>query len=93
MLTFTAIRGDLVYLDTFAGLVPCKIEAVTDRGITVKITATRGAYKRGSVERHNSPGHVLPRAVVSRSRQHCGQFRIRPFSWAAQETVSERGVW
>jgi hypothetical protein len=49
--------GILAYVDTFSGLVPCKVLrviepctlSVTSGRIEVKLTATRGAYKRGEV--------------------------------------------
>lgn len=44
--------GDLAYLDTFAGMVPVKVIAAGfnsqgDAYMTYRITANRGAYKRG----------------------------------------------
>lgn len=73
--------GILAYVDTFSGLVPCKvvrvIEAstlsVTSGRIEVMLTAARGAYKRGEILIDN--GHD----VVPRSRVYVrgGQFRIQ----------------
>jgi hypothetical protein len=70
----TVIRiGDLIFLDSFSGLVPTKVVGYTPRGdIAVLVTATRGAYRRGE---HTTftPSGCLPRAHV---RVCCGQFRI-----------------
>ena len=54
----TFIAGTLAYYDTFSGLIPCKVVAVLKDcngrligrdELTIKLTATRGAYKRGEV--------------------------------------------
>ena len=70
----TVIRvGDLIFLDSFSGLVPAKVTGYTPRGeISVLVTATRGAYRRGE---HTTftPSGCVPRAHV---RVRCGQFRI-----------------
>lgn len=70
----TVIRiGDLIFLDSFSGLVPAKVTGYTPRGeIAVLVTATRGAYRRGE---HTTftPSGCVPRAHV---RVRCGQFRI-----------------
>jgi hypothetical protein len=70
----TVIRvGDLIFLDSFSGLVPAKVSGYTPCGeIAVLVTATRGAYRRGE---HTTftPSGCVPRAHV---RVRCGQFRI-----------------
>ncbi|MGB3444609.1 MAG: hypothetical protein WBA97_38200 [Actinophytocola sp.] len=70
----TVIRvGDLTFLDSFSGLVPAKVTGYTPRGeISVLVTATRGAYRRGE---HTTftPSGCVPRAHV---RVRYGQFRI-----------------
>ena len=70
----TVIRvGDLIFLDSFSGLVPAKVTGYTPRGeISVLVTATRGAYRRGEHTTF-SPSGCVPRAHV---RVRCGQFRI-----------------
>ncbi|MET8757539.1 hypothetical protein [Lentzea sp. NPDC004782] len=70
----TVIRiGDLIFLDSFSGLVPAKVTGYTPRGeIAVLVTATRGAYRRGEHATFTPSGSV-PRAHV---RVRCGQFRI-----------------
>ena len=70
--------GDLAYIDSFAGLVPCKVIEITDGAVTVKITATRGAYKRGTIESH-SAHYVVPRSAV---RVRAWQYKISPYKWA-----------
>jgi hypothetical protein len=67
----------LAYLDTFAGLVPCVIvaidgesigrRAVGEKSITIRLTATRGAYKRGEILRESAVD-VPPRNCVIRRR-------------------------
>jgi hypothetical protein len=74
--------GSLAYLDTFAGLVPCKVLRVwraddwPHMRADVQITATRGAYKRGALE--TFPAKDCPPRDAIRTR--CGQFRIVPFT-------------
>jgi hypothetical protein len=42
--------GDLAYLDTFAGMVPCRyLGPSTPGNVAVRLTATRGAYRVGEV--------------------------------------------
>ena len=80
----TLKAGALAYFDTFAGLVPCRVTeifttAAPGYSVRFKITATRGAYKRGeTLDSHSR--NVVPRsAVFVRS----GQYRIRRYSIAA----------
>jgi len=53
MLPRTLRAGCLAYLDTFAGLVPVRVESVSMHGAwphvraDVTVTATRGAYRKG----------------------------------------------
>lgn len=62
--------GTLAYLDTFAGMIPCKVirvekpgsgQYVANGSITVKLTATRGAYKKGEILDRQSASQVVPR--------------------------------
>lgn len=80
--------GELAYLDTFSGMVPCKVvDITTERAwmsdmerpvVVVKLTATRGAYRRGEVI-PMPPEHVVPRSSV---RVRSGQYRIRnDYAW------------
>lgn len=61
--------GELAYLDTFAGMVPCKVLEVREGGqlVTVEVTAQRGAYKVGDriTQRWE---WVIPRTSVHRRR-------------------------
>ena len=53
----TLTIGSLAYFDSFAGLIPCKVLAITGQSgmcgsmqdVTLQLTAARGAYKRGEV--------------------------------------------
>lgn len=72
----------LAYLDSFAGLVPCKICAVGDWSdptslAHVRYTATRGAYKRGEFDVQQLSNLIPRRAVYRRN----GQYRTRAFNW------------
>lgn len=80
--------GQLAFLDV-AYLVPCKVLAVLESGnglrslngkVKVKLTATRGAYKRGEVLEYTAD-HVIPRKhVFVRS----SKYRIQTdFAWVA----------
>jgi hypothetical protein len=76
-------RGPLAYLDSFGGLVPCRIVETRFDGIgipwrfRVTYTATRGAYKRGESE--DWPAHrIVPRAAIAR---RAGALIIRPYIW------------
>ncbi|MGI0133672.1 MAG: hypothetical protein ACREBW_01780 [Candidatus Micrarchaeaceae archaeon] len=69
--------GTKAYLDSFVGLVPCKVLAISEEHrVTVKLTAQRGAYKRGEVLPDQSARHIVPRSAVF---IRCGQYRIRSF--------------
>jgi hypothetical protein len=39
--------NELAYFDSFSGMIPCKVINISNDKITVKLTGTRGAYKRG----------------------------------------------
>ncbi|MEV6444737.1 hypothetical protein [Amycolatopsis sp. NPDC051716] len=65
--------GDLVFLDSFSGLVPAKVTGYTSWGhITVVVTAERGAYRRGERTTFR-PSGCVPRAHV---RVRSGHYRI-----------------
>lgn len=59
----TVRNGDLVYLDSFSGLVPAKLLAHDGEYATVRITGTRGAYRRGDVTTFGLR-YVVPRNHV-----------------------------
>lgn len=69
--------GDFAYVDAFAGLVPCKVLEINGRSLTVRYTATRGAYKRGTVTTHSAHWVVPRKAVYVRSYQ----YKISPYKW------------
>jgi hypothetical protein len=63
--------GNLAYLDTFAGLIPCKVLAIdgpsgpvslTQR-VAVRITSPRRGYAKGDIV-IESALHVVPRPAV-----------------------------
>lgn len=69
--------GTLAYLDSFRGLVPCKVIAVYAPGdgnriassdITVRITAKRPGYTRGEVIHRQGAFSVVPRKQVFTTR-------------------------
>lgn len=66
--------GTLAYVDTFGGLVPCKVVNATGQGhVTVRITATRRGYLKG--ERLTfTDDRVVPR---DRIRTRSGQEIVR----------------
>jgi len=76
--------GCLAYLDSFYGLVPCRVLSIvgksgmanTGQHITVRLTASRQAYKRGETIESNAL-HVVPRRAVC---VRCGQYRIRGYN-------------
>jgi len=65
----------LAYVDSFGGLVPCRVEYVEPDGrIAVRITADRAGYRKGEV------CTFVRTSVVDRRKVHVvgGQYRIRP---------------
>lgn len=75
-------KGDLALFDTFSGMIPCRVLdikgtpglASTAQVVTIALTATRGAYKRG--ERVESTGlHVCPRRSVT-VNQYIRQYTV-----------------
>jgi hypothetical protein len=78
--------GALAYWDSYtAGLVPCKVENVGapndygQRAVFVRLTASRGIYKRGELIGDSARGIVPRSAVYVRG----GQYRIRSYVWSA----------
>lgn len=72
----------LAYFDSFAGLVPCVVQAVHDDGcVTIRMTATRGGWERGTIV--GMPGrHVIPRENVIRKRSMSGARIVGGWDWA-----------
>jgi hypothetical protein len=80
----------LAYLDSFAGLVPCRILAVGDWGdgssqARIQFTATRGPYQKGVISTHVLR-RVVPRSAIYR-RKHVTL--IWPYSWSAIITTQK----
>ena len=69
------------FYDSFAGLIPAKVIAIEpwDHGlnVTLKLTATRGAYRRGE-EIVTNASRAVPREAVYMKR---GMFFIQPYTW------------
>ena len=81
----------LAYLDSLAGLVPCRILAVGDWSdgasqARIQFTATRGPYQKGRVETHPLR-RVVPRNAIYR-RKH--STIIWPYSWPAIIAIAKR---
>lgn len=69
----------LAYVDSAAGMVPCRVESVESDGtVTVTVTADRPAWHRGETVTLN-PTHVVPRCHV-RHRRH-GTFIVGFWSY------------
>lgn len=83
--------GDLAYLDTFSGLVPCKVREFTDLrrvsretrvipatsavNVIVRVTADRPGYRRGEFVESSSLW-TPPRAAIRRMKY---QTKVRSF--------------
>lgn len=72
--------GSFAYIDSFTGLVPCKVQEIgrDSNGsalATVRVTAARRGYNRGEIVTLRAV-RVIPRGAVY-IRSH--QYRIRPF--------------
>jgi len=72
----------LAYLDSFSGLVPCRIAAVADWDDStslarIQFTATRGAYRKGEFD--TVPlRRVIPRNAVFKRN---GAIMIKRYQW------------
>ena len=85
----------LAFVDSSGGLVPCRVVSIhcDTRGSSVglaihcKITASRAGYDRGDFVTF-SARTVVPRYAVYRSRQACGQTRIKAYDWRALFTLA-----
>lgn len=99
--TKSAPRWPSAFLDTFAGCIPCKVIAVNDDyagnshfeghssscRVTVKLTAARGAYKRGEVI-ESTALNVIPRSHV-KGRRIIGGYRWKPSPQPTAEALNE----
>ena len=63
----------LAYYDTFSGLIPCKVLQITGDTCTIKLTAARGAYKRGEILTDTNRRYVWDRAKSFPKRGSYGQ--------------------
>lgn len=84
--------GELAYFDSFAGLVPVKVTSVDKPGsgtcvtgldagrVTMRVTATRGAYKAGE-EFTGATSNVIPRSHVRGMRRMSGPRLRSDYRW------------
>lgn len=86
-MTIALKSGMLAYIDSFAGLVPCKViqitpvEDVLQAGgleILVKVTATRPGYHADTLHYFYSKIAVIPRDAVYGMRRMSGP-RVLPY--------------
>ena len=74
----------LAYFDSFSGLIPCKVIDIKESpglgNIRIKLTAGRGAYRRGEVL-ESTWIHVVPRSHVRMSKY--GARIIGGYNWKA----------
>lgn len=75
----TLAAGSLAYWDTFAGLVPCKVQSIkgpsgpasSDQYVKARLTANRGPYKRGEWCAGSALWFVPRDAVLNKRSRHC----------------------
>lgn len=75
----TLAAGSLAYFDSFAGLVPCKVETIkgpsgrasSDQFVTARLTADRGPYKRGEIAKASALWFVPRDAVLNKRSRQC----------------------
>lgn len=70
-------EGTAAYYDTFSGLIPCKVLEIQEVGygfrcgpyniIKFKLTADRGAYKKGEILTSDA-SHVPPQKMIRRRK-------------------------
>jgi hypothetical protein len=76
--------GELAYLDTFSGLVPCRVVGIYTSGRPIiRLTATRGAYRKGEELIPEIPRNVVPRANVRFHKY--GARIVGRYHWAERE--------
>ena len=77
MITYTLTVGDFAYIDTFAGLVSCKVTSVADdlESAEVRVTTNRhNGYKAGEIVEARPNQSLLHRKQVY---QRDGQLHVR----------------
>ena len=71
----TLTVGCLAYLDSFSGLIPCRVLSIGQTGLNIEITARKAkVYRRGERLFGISSSRVVSRKSVF---VHGGQYRIR----------------
>lgn len=82
-------NDNLAYVDSLRnGLIPCKPIGLHEHTITARITANRGAYKRGDIVEYSVDMIIPRRAVFYRS----GIPHIRGYTWYTAKDGSIRAV-
>lgn len=93
---FPVRAGDLAYVDTFSGLVPCRVDWFSGWGARedhanvharVTFTGSRGAYTRGESISARVDRELISRASV---RTRAGQLRVTAGTYAAATTGTTR---
>lgn len=86
--------GELAYLDSFDGLIPCKVLKITKESgqyssnspsiintrVQVKITANAGGYDKGEIVEYSAIA-IIPRNCV---RVYNGQYKIGFYNWETE---------
>lgn len=76
--------GDLAYIDSVkGGLVPCKVISIKGRDVTVRVTADRYGYNKGTVVTLYCL-QIVPRGAVHRRRYTT---TIGPYQWQCQTAM------
>jgi hypothetical protein len=90
----------LAYWDSYAGLIPCRVEGEAPPGVSwpesapgysvvIRVTARRGSYERGDCFTVH-PRHVWPRDCVGSRRGTYGQRKnVARYHW--RERIKESG--
>ena len=91
--------GCKAYFDCFTGLIPAVVVSLDDIDgshpvAKLKLTASRGAYKRGETI-ETSPLHAIPRkAVFVRARQYrIRRYLIAGWGFATHERDTQLSKW
>lgn len=74
------LPGTMIYIDTFSGLVPGRYMGHNGTHARIRVTATRGAYKRGE-EVFMNPDYVILRAQHIGGRTRTPSIRNRALTF------------
>ena len=88
----TLAKGTLAYIDSFSGLVKCRVLAVKSQtDIQVEVTATRAAYKRGDKLSATVMG-IVPREAVRGLNSRSFLPRIMPYGFTLDATPAKADI-